>query len=479
MSLTREQKEHLATLLKQKALLKQENKLSEFKPNVGAQEAYFRSPAKVRLLCGGNGIGKTTAIAVELIWTHLKCHPHRQTLNTNHTWILIPGYDKVEDYWREIRRWCPPSKLPDPDKMGTSSIRRLRWTNGNTSTFYSMDQDPLKLEGTNFDALFIDEPPPRALYIAAYRGLRNNPDYFVSFACTPLSEPWLYTEVYLPGVNGTDPNIEVFQGSSYENKHLSEAYIEDFKSRLTDDEIRTRIHGEFASLQGRVFKEFSRPSHVIKTQDWPEEWPVWAGIDPHTRKPNTTIWVGITPDDNLVVINECQVEGIPELAAKIKQIEKENRYRVVARRVDNSGSGLDWSRDSAVDHLLKAGVRVSPMKNREKNVDDGIHKIRMLLKGQPDKCGKLIPGLKIFDRCKKTIEDLELYSWHESRHPDKTGIAEKPRKIHDDMIDPLRYIIMSRPAFNGRHEPLDYVHFKDKREPRSLQSALKNIFKET
>lgn len=457
-----------------------------FKPNPGAQAAFFKSSATVRMLCGGNGIGKTTAIVIELLYTHLKQHPDpkRDLDKTNHSWVIIPGYDKVEDYWREIQRWCPPSKLPETDKLGTSVIRRLRWKNGNTTTFYSMDQEPLKLEGTNFDALFLDEPPPRNLYIAAYRGLRNNPNYFICFACTPISEPWLYTEVYLPGVSGRDPNIAIFQGSTYENAYLSKSFIEDFRSRLTDDEVKVRIYGEFAALQGRVFKEFSRQKHVIADQPWPEEWPVWCGIDPHTRKPNSAIWVGVTPEDNYVVIKELQVEGIHELAASILSIEKRYNFKVINRRIDNSGSALDWSRGSAVEYLTKANVRVSPMRNREKNLEDGIHRISQLLKGDRvssnndtiEGGGKFIPRLKFFKSCERLIEDMELYCWHDSRNPERSGVMEKPRKIHDDMIDPLRYVLISKPTFNGLMDPISYVEFEGK-QGRDLPSQLKNLFK--
>ncbi len=480
---TREQKEALANLLKQKLYLKQENKLKSFQPNKGAQAAFFKSHAKVRMLCGGNGIGKTTAIVIELLYTHLKQHPDpkRDLDKTNHSWVVIPGYDKVEDYWREIQRWCPLSKLPDTDKMGTSVIRRLRWKNGNTTTFYSMDQEPLKLEGTNFDALFLDEPPPRNLYIAAYRGLRNNPNYFICFACTPISEPWLYTDIYLPGVSGRDKNIEVFQGSTYENEYLSKEFIEDFKSRLTDDEVKVRIYGEFAALQGRVFKEFSRVRHVIPDQAWPEDWPVWCGIDPHTRKPNTAVWVGVTPEDNYVVLKEIQVEGIQELADAIISVEKRYNFRVIQRRIDNSGSALDWSRNSAVECLSRPpnNIRVSPMKNREKSLEDGIHRISQLLKGERIKKDedRFLPRLKFFQSCQQLIEDMELYCWHDSRHPEKSGVMERPRKVHDDMIDPLRYVLISKPTFHGLLEPVSYVEFEGKHsQAKDLTSQLKHLF---
>lgn len=441
--LNREEKEELLKLLEQKKLLLQEQVLDTFKPNEGAQAAFFKSTKRIRALIGGNGLGKTTCLVIELLYTHLNVHPHQDCSSTRHSWILIPSFEKVDDYWREIKKWCPPSKLPQTDKMGTSTIRRLVWQNGETTKFYSFDQDPEKLEGTNFDKLFLDECAPRALWVAAYRGLRNNPDYQVVMALTPISEPWLFEEIWQRWTMKIDPNIEVFVGSTYENKHLSKEFIEDFRSRLTEEEVRVRIYGEFAVLQGRVFKEFSRRTHVLPYQPWPEEWPVYCAIDPHPRKPHTAVYLGVTPDEEFCVIDEVKIEGTPDdLCEVMRTKELANKYKIVARRIDNSGSGSDWSRDSFVTHLdrwsreNKYNVRVSPMRKSEKDVTQSIQKIKLLFKEE---------RLKVLDSCPNVIRDLELFSWADHRHPEKVGVKEQPKKLFDDFLDPLRYIIASNP----------------------------------
>ncbi len=443
-NLSIEQKQDLLKALKHKELLKQENVLDTFKPHEG-QAAFLKNPATIRALFSGNGFGKTTVLVIDLIYTHLERHPHRDTSEVRATWLLLPGFDKAEDYWSEIKRWCPTSQLPTVNKMGTSSIKRLEWPNGSTTTFYSFDQDPQKLEGTNIDALYIDECPPRPLWIASYRGLRNNKNYFIVMASTPISEPWLYEEIYRPWAMKTDPNIFLIQGSTHQNPYLSKAWIKDFEGRLTEDERATRIHGEFSHLQGRVFKEFSRQTHVYSTQTWPEEWPVYFAIDPHPRKPHTAIWLGVTSDDILVVIDELSLEGdIEAFANAIKEKEKAGNYKVVSRRVDNSGSGTDWNRDSFIAQLSKYGIRTSPMRKAEKDVASSIQKIKLLLKNKQ---------LRFLENCVGMISDMELYAWQDYRNPSAAGVNEKPRKIHDDFIDPLRYIVVSNPL----HSPSLHV----------------------
>jgi hypothetical protein len=455
-----EQKKELLQVLQKKDLLAKEKVLERFVPHTG-QLDYLFSQKRITAVFSGNGWGKTTMLVIRLILAH---HPELwdsfkplfpkgfkpQEHPVGQGWFLISGFDKVEDYWNEIKRWCPPSKLPTPSKMGTSAIKRLEWNNGTVTTFYSFDQDSQKLEGSNIDALFLDECCPRALWIAAYRGLRNNKNYFIIIAGTPISEPWLYEEIYQPWANGTDPNILVLQGSTYQNPHLSKEWIEDFQSRLTEEEVKTRIHGEFQHLQGRVFKEFSRQTHVIKNQDWPTEWPVYCAIDPHPRKPHTVLYAGVTDTDVLVVLDEIEIEGtVQELAEAMRRLETKNGYKVVCRRIDNSGAGTDWNRNSVIselDHWSRDNsynVRVSPMRKSEKDVAASIQKIKLLLKNKE---------LVFMARVPKTLTDMELYAWQDHRNPETSGIKEAPRKIHDDFIDPLRYLVMSNPIHSPTME---------------------------
>lgn len=467
---SRAEKEELLKQLKQKELLKQEAILETFTPHAG-QKAFLSSPHKLRAMFSGNGFGKTTALTIDLIWTHTRRHPHRDTSEVFHSWFLVPGLDKTEDYWNEIKRWCPPSMLPEPKKMGTSSTRRLEWPNGSVTTFYSADQEAGKLEGSNIDALYADEIPPRDLWIAAYRGLRNNPNYFVVLAGTPISEPWAFESIYQAWAFKKDLNIFVIQGSTYDNPTLSKEWIADFESKLTDDEKRTRLYGEFSHLQGRVFKEFTRQTHVFSFQPWPSEWPVYCALDPHPRKANTAIYLGVTPDDEMVVIDEISLEGTPEdLAEAMRKKELEMGYKVICRRIDNSGSATDWSRNSFVSMLDQwsrtnnYNVRVSPMRKAEKDVAASIHKIKLLLKNNK---------LRFLDNCPHMISDMEMFAWQDYRNPASAGVNEKPRKIHDDMIDPLRYIIMSNPV----HSPsLSVISTLSDRNPYNKDPNKPNLW---
>lgn len=457
-NLSSQEKEELLLLLHQKELLEKEAVLSTIKLHP-VQEAFHKSPARIRLFCGGNGSGKSFALLHELVRTHLNKHEGRDTSSIFKSWLFIPDLKKAEDYLDLIKKICPPSQFPQTDKMGTPNLRRLLWKNGSTTTIYSFEQSREATEGTNYDALFIDEPIPRELYISSYRGLRSNPNHFVCLALTGVDEPWIFEELFLPGSNGENPNIDVFVSKTYDNRaNLSEDWIVQFENSLTEDEKQVRIHGQFAVLTGRVFKEYDRRMHVVKFKPWPKDWPVWCAIDPHTRKKSVALWAGVTKDEELVVLNETEAESIQELGENIKALEARHGYRVVARKIDNSGSSQDWSGNTAVEILRKqCGLHFVPVTNEEKDVEESIFKIKHLLKPEKLMDGTEKPRLFIMENCRELAREMELYGWKDNRHPEKTGVSEKIKKVYDDHIDPLRYIVMSKPVHNWSYESISYA----------------------
>jgi len=466
--LSAQEKLEVLKLLKQKELLQREKALDEVKLNV-PQTDFHQSKARIRLFAGGNGSGKTFALIHELVRTHLQRHQFRDTSNHMRTWLMTPDLKKAEDYLDIIKKICPPSQLPQTDKLGTPNLRRLTWPNGSTTTIYSFEQDSMAAEGTNFDALFWDEPGPRQMYIAAYRGLRSNPDHFVCMALTGVDEAWIYQDIYLPGINRTNLNIHVTIASTYDNKeNLSEAWIVQFKSTLTEDEQKVRIHGGFAVMTGRVFKEFDRRTHVVKQKPWPVDWPVWCCIDPHTRKQSVALWAGVTKDDELVVLDEAEADNIEELGIMINQIEKGHKWNVVSRAIDNSGNSSDWAGNTAVDILReKCGLRFSAVTQEEKSVDESIYRIKQLLRKEKLLNGKEEPRLFFMENCTATITEMEMYGWKNDRNPEKTGTSEKIKKVNDDHIDPLRYIVMKRPVHSFSYDTISYSNGYTKANSKS------------
>lgn len=61
------------------------------------------------------------------------------------------------------------------------------------------------------------------------------------------------------------------------------------------------------------------------------------------------------------------------------------------------------------------------------------------------------PKLYIFNSCVELIEEMQQYKWKQvfgtgTVNPNADVMAERPVKRNDDLVDPLRYMIMSRPV---------------------------------
>ena len=135
--------------------------------------------------------------------------------------------------------------------------------------------------------------------------------------------------------------------------------IEKIKNSLDPDEIPARIYGKFMHLQGLVFKEFKRSVHVIKPFEInPIDFAVYMALDPHPRTEDAVLWVAVSRDNVLYVVDELfEHNTIDELVHKIKAIEDMKKYRIVRRLIDPSAKARDQhSEYSLLDELSQKGL---------------------------------------------------------------------------------------------------------------------------
>lgn len=294
------------------------------------------------------------------------------------------------------------------------------WKNGSITHLMSTEQDDMVFEGSTIDFAWFDEPPRRSIYIATKRGLMVRGGV-MWITATPLDEPWLYDELYLPGLSGVDKDIEVFEGTIFENLSLPRDEIERFKRTLTEDEIETRLYGKFRHLSGRVFKEYRPERHFIPSFDIPRHWPVWCGIDPHRNKENAVVWIAVSPDNKKYVCNEIYHKcTINELADYI--IEISSQYNMVEYLIDTSAQEDGWDKISARQMLSDKGLHTRLAQKRNKKMS-GIALINQLLKDD---------SLFAMQHCKRFNREL-INQVYKKNKRDEQIISEEPEKKFDDM----------------------------------------------
>lgn len=413
--------------------------LARFSPNP-VQEKFLGSNKSVVALIAANKVGKTCAGAVWLL---------RHALEGGKSCKVVAslGFEKgVRDIiLPEIRKWLPPGRIlrEKNSSMGITSKIYVKGDNGRESviSFMSGEQDDMAFEGDVSDCVWIDEPIRKSVYIACLRSLivTSGP---LAMTLTPLTDPWIYNDIYL----SQDPEIECITGEIWDaatdkGGHLTAAQIDGFMSKIPAEEQEARIYGRFKHLVGRVYKAFDVDTHVVEPFKIPMSWPVWNASDPHARKPHASVWMAVSPDETWYICNEVWWQtGIEEFGKEVRFVSEQ--YNTVANLIDTSSETMDWNRrDTARSILAKVGLRTKlARKKNQKEASRFI--IQQALEGKDE---REKPWLYIFRSCKRTIFEFQNYVWDNHREPESQGIKEEPKKVNDDMLDCLSYIVVEKP----------------------------------
>ncbi len=436
-------------------------KRESYVPNAGQLKVHASSK-KVRAVFAGNGGGKTALGVNEAIWAAGGFNPIAKKTHRvpSSVIVVLDKPEKVEKTWLpEIKKWYP-LKPEQMHKRGKPYITAITFDNGSEIFFMFHDQDPMSFESLEVDFVVFDEPPPRHIFIALMRGGRkkgSNAKFLI--IGTPISEPWLRTEIYEPWVRGEAPETECFRYGTEVNKaNLAEGYIDSFKSYLSEKEQRIRLEGEFFNLDGLALAHlFKRQTHCIERPKWPPNWPVIVVIDPAMSKAHVAILVGITPEDRLVYLKELSAKCAPrDFARRLKEFYA--GYRVVDIVCDSLGSSELSGGDgllSFIQVLRDHGIRVRATTYDEKQDEAFIQMIQeaLALPLEPDNFGRREPRLKIVEDCRGIISDVETVQWEKYRNEDqykpKLSISKK------DYLACLKYALAAQPRFQkGRERPI-------------------------
>jgi hypothetical protein len=435
-----------------------------------------KSQAFIRALFPGNGFGKTTACINEALWSALGTHPYRDTGKIPNTTIIViddPGKaDTV--YLTEIKKkkWYDVTKLK-LEKHGRPFTTEVIFPNGSNWQFMSHEVLEAKWESIQCAGVIFDEPPPRFIFIALIRGMREQGTKpWMMFAGTPIGKnaPWMYREIWRPWKFGEDPEIECFTGTTYDNLHnLEPGSIERMKKRYNEKELKARIGGTFEFLSGRIFDTFYHDHHVEQDFDWPWSWPVILAMDPHVRKNHVAVLIGIDPDKEIHVIRELETSLAGRNAAEFF-IRACEGYNIKWGICDNYGSMPHTggeNRKSFIDvfnetsRRLNSRVFIRATTKAEKADDEWIEDMKDWLRLEADSGGSERPRFHIFESCKKTIDEFETYIWDEYRGAQADGrdVKEKPLGTNCDRLMCIKYGIALKPDRLGE----DRIYRRTKR----------------
>lgn len=398
--------------------------------------------------------GKTEAGAVETYWYASGTHPYKSIDVPNNGRIIVESLELfMQDIVPKFRRWAPNFDAWQEIKGHQGKIAGYLLPNGSRIDVYTFNQESAKLEGTSIRYCWVNEPPPRAHVIASIRGLVDQSGE-IWFTLTPLSEPYLYNDFYLPAVTGERKDIKVYEASIHSNPWLKPEEINRYLNSLDPEERPAREFGKFIHLSGRVFKEFTVQDHVIDEADWPKSWPITIGIDPHLRKNHIAVFLGLNRKGWYVAVNEIAHPGDPEsFAHAIVDLSTTAGYDVQAIVADSFIEQPDASRiepRKVMDEVFAAAglprIQIANKKNTKKAF---ISEMRRMLRVRDWPQWNLkAPEFLVMRNCQGLIKDFMNYVYSPSYRPEITGLNEEPIKLWDDYLDAIKYAFLGDPAFD-------------------------------
>jgi phage terminase large subunit-like protein len=479
--LTDRQRQRLAELRR----VFQENPLERYNnpalPKVHQKQIEFHAikapPLGVKALIAANRSGKTVACVVddiiqlvpeELVPEHLKAFKKWDQPIT--IWIGAPKNDThFKNTVPLLRKFIPKAALIDgkfEKSFKSQPAPELRLANGSTVAFKTYDQDLDAWASAEVHRIHWDEEPNTAKSAelrseASARLVSTNGDEIIGM--TPLlGYSWVHDDVWM--VRDTDPLVSVVQMGMDDNPWNSPEAIAKFSARLTDDEKRMRLHGEFVHLGGMFFEEFRDKLHVVDPidSDHLKGQEVVIGIDPG-RNRTGVVWVGFDKENSAVVFDEFNPHQtvVPDVAAEIKRRNKfwgikdptyvidpssRNTSAINADQVEAAYAREEiycqWGQNSRAAGILEMKRRL-----QEKDKD-----------GQPD------PTLVFTRKCPETIKQCERYR-RDPKSKDEWAAVPQTDNTRFDCVDATRYSVMARTFYSPEEEPYRPPAFQPNFQP--------------
>jgi phage terminase large subunit-like protein len=354
---------------------------------------------------------------------------------STHEETIVPTYATwMKNYIREVA------------KGPSGNLSRIIHKNGSIVYLRTYDQGYEKAEGKDYDFVWTDEPPPRDIYTAIFRGLVATRGRLLITA-TLLSQTWLYDEM-------RNPFVKVYEATMHDNNWLDNIARQNFISILDDAERNVRIFGgRSAALQGKIYSLFRDDApYIIPYVDCPwnpkteQPWPIIVAIDPHDRRPLYMAWAYITPKDHLIWFDWAHVPsiGTEGVFKEFDRIEKSHKRLVSAVVLDpNYGNNRDKEGRTWKDEFESRGYQVI---FPDDHLDHGHSVVRDFFSYKSDAENKVIepPRMQFMTSCRGNggpVFSLERYiyeEWKKGSRFERTE-KEKPAEKWKDFPDTIRY----------------------------------------
>jgi phage terminase large subunit len=462
-----------------------------FKVREGSlQERFLASHAKIQFYGGGYANGKTSAAAIKTLILAQE-YPGMNALLARST------YPKLEDTLKaEFLKWCPRSWI----KRKTDKPNNVVLENGSVINFRYVSQQGSSEQDTSsnllsatYDLIVVDQMEDPEFehkdFLDLLGRLRGSTRYVGTDTKMPLTGPrfliitsnptrnWLYKRIIKPvhdykakiknpflivDVEG-HPQIELFEGSTYENKeNLPQDYIASLEASYTGQMKERFLLGKWGAYEGLVYDQFDEQVHMIdpglmqkvvtRLRGEHVRLVVVEGYDYGIVSPSCYILILVDADNNLFIVDGFHKANfeIDDQAKEITKIRDKwgiDRDGIITADPDifkkKPGSRQILSQTVA-DLFLEVDIRMGKGDNA---VIPGITKIRQYLTRtrhhtNPFYGGDNAPHIYFSSHLQFIVDEFGTYMW---KKKDGEFLEDEPVDKNDHFLDALKYALSRRP----------------------------------
>lgn len=452
------------------------------------QRRFLKSQANEQLLDGSVGAGKTYAGCAKVFYLCLKYPGNRiavirkdfTDLEESTLFTLIEGDERTDPV-------IPPEYIVNHNKSKHKIEVYNPWGANSTIIYSGLSKGknakyPQKLGSTQFGAIFIDEliEIDEGDYNFLLSRLRHpvtdrhgNPGPRPIFGATNPDGPghWAYEQFIEPD-HSDNPNIDVIQARTGDNKELRDDYLERLEERYTGMMRDRLLQGEWVMAEGRVYQNFDSELHAKprswfletkevdgkKMRDLRDYKKFIVGADAGYTNPRALLVIGVTGNDELHVLDEFYrsktdiQDAIDWLDARkddysIYRVWHDPSEPADIEDLNNAGYQAEKANNDIVSGIAKTAYKIGNRyickgcdPKQEFSSERGVQEHIDQEHGGDAEYDYHEPQLFVHPRCKHFLNEILAYKYPDE--DDNKTREEKPVKENDHLMDALRYAIM-------------------------------------
>lgn len=455
-----------------------------FIPNVGQERAftpYKNAVPYITVFGGGNGVGKTAAMAIMAVglcfgtselneffdghavfhWMRDRCSERGRPPQGR----IIVHADSMKEggsVLQAIREWFPHGRYK-LNKHGKSHYSEIACDNGAVIDIKTHDQEKVAVSGTTLDFILADEPFPRTLWGETVGRTRTGG--IIGLFLTPLEMAGWMMDQIIEAKDGEE--IVVTNASIWDNcadipgtrGRLKREHIERMIrqwEREAPEEVEARVQGLFTHLAGAMYKIFTPEVHVVQPFPIPEDWPVYNIIDPHDARPPAIGWIAVGPHGAFgfrewPVLDYTKIKTsthtISQVCEEMRRIEDRFRAQVTHRLMDPNKAEYEYpnTKLTVKQEYSRRGFSYRPS---DDNLDIGHKRVQEQLwydiKKPVDELNH--PNLYVMSDCINMRNALMKYGLKKT-YNEGGSLSAKMDQTYKDFADLFRYFAVKREAF--------------------------------